>query len=88
MLTVHEGQRVLGNITLSGGTITGSTRGTRALAASAMKRHGGDAAAAYAYLAGMNNGYMAVTDDQAGSHGNLAAGALRASTDGEGLEFS
>jgi hypothetical protein len=59
-LTVYSTTRTLGQITLDGGQLTGTTPGLQEIAASALRDHGGDAGAAYAGLNGFTNGYITI----------------------------
>jgi hypothetical protein len=65
-LAVYTEARTLGQITLSGGQLTGSSPGLQEVADVAVRRAGGDPAKAYAQLEGFTNGYITIITDPPG----------------------
>ena len=59
-LTVYSATRSLGQITLDGGRLAGSTPGLQEIADVALRKAGGDPAKAYAQLDGWTNGYLTI----------------------------
>lgn len=67
VITSTEGNKVVGRITLAGGTLTATNSGAQRLADYALRKANGDAALAYRALATFSNGYLEVSEDEPGA---------------------
>ena len=80
-LAVYSKARRIGRITLSGGKLTGTSRGLQDMADAAVRTAGGDAAKAYAALNGYCNGYLTVIVSPAEQDAAAAVNAALAAAD-------
>jgi hypothetical protein len=74
-LAVYSATRLLGEITLDGKRLTGSTPALQNVADVVAQRAGGDVAKAYAALTGWTNGYLTITTAPAAAGGGAQAAA-------------
>lgn len=71
-----EAGKVVGRVSLAGGTLTASNAGTRRLAGHALRKAGGDAALAYRALSTFSNGYLDVSEEPGSAAGTAAGQAV------------